>query len=45
MPLHAEDEIVPDAFDAFDDVVAGDRVDDQPSAQRFDGLMMARIDL
>ena len=45
MPLHAENKMMSDAFDAFDDPVVGDRVEDESLAQSFDRLMMGSVDL
>ena len=44
MPLHAEDEAVLGAFDAFNDTVSSDRVDDEATAELLDGLMMGGVD-
>ena len=45
MPLHAENQSVVRAFDAFDHAVVGDGVDDQTVADAFDRLMMGGIHL
>ena len=45
VPLHADDESMAGAFDAFDYSVAGPSIDNQAAAESFHRLVMRRIDL